>query len=354
MPFAVHPAFKREAFPLIRPDSPREQMSIHDSRLAPVALFVYNRPEHTRKTVESLQANHLAHQTDLFIFADGAKNGAGGAAIAEVRTFLRTIDGFKSVTITERERNWGLSRSIVDGVTQLCGQYGRAVVVEDDISTAPDFLTFLNFALDQYEDRPKVFTIGGFNLPISIPRHYPHDAFFSHRFMCWGWGTWRNRWELADWSVKDYPQFAASRERQKRFDRGGNDCSYLLSRHVSGRIDSWDSVFNYTHFQHDAVALLPVISKTYNIGLDGSGTHCRRAPFEQSALRREDRSDSYRLPDRLEPDPQISASFRRRCDRSLAKRVAHYVRDTLTPRRNLALLENCVPSEQAEIKPQDP
>lgn len=310
-------------------------MQVQNFGLAPIALFVYKRPEHTRMTVEALRANYLAQQSDLFVFSDGAKDAAGAAAVAEVRKLIRSIDGFKSVTITEREQNLGLSKSVVEGVTQLCVQYGRAIVVEDDVLTAPDFLAFLNCSLDRYAGQPKVFSVGGFNLPIPKPSTYPYDAFFSYRFMCWGWGTWRDRWEQTDWSVKDYPEFAADRQRQKRFDRGGNDCSWLLARQMSGKIDSWDTIFNYAHFKHDAVASLPVVSKAYNIGFDGSGTHCRRASYTQSALREENHSE-YRFPHFLEPDPYLSDEFRRLCDRSMAKRVAQYVRDNLIPQRKAA------------------
>lgn len=299
---------------------------------APVALFVYNRPEHTRQTLEHLRANHLARQTRLFIFADGQKDESAASQVLEVRKFIRSVDGFKTITVIERERNLGLSASIISGVTQLCTSFGRAIVVEDDVLTAPDFLTFLNRALDRYADEQTVFSVGGFNLPIPVPPAYACDAFFTYRFLCWGWGTWRDRWEKADWSVKDYPEFAADTERQKRFNRGGNDCSWLLAHHISGKIDSWDTVWAYTHSKHDAITLLPAISKVHNIGFDGSGTHCRRAPFVQTALAREAASVP-RFPDSLEVDRYFAAEIRRLCDRPLIKRFAHYVRDIFALRR---------------------
>ena len=41
--------------------------------LAPVVLFVYTRPWHTRQTIESLLKNEIARDTELFIFSDGPK-----------------------------------------------------------------------------------------------------------------------------------------------------------------------------------------------------------------------------------------------------------------------------------------
>lgn len=300
--------------------------------LAPVALFVYNRPEHTRQTLEHLRANHLAQQSRLFIFADGPKDKSAASHVDAVRKFIHSVDGFNTITVIERERNVGLSASIISGVSQLCADFGRAIVVEDDVLTAPDFLTFLNRALDRYADDQTVFSVGGFNLPIPVPPAYAYDAFFTYRFLCWGWGTWKDRWEKADWSVKDYPEFVADPERQKLFNRGGNDCSWLLARHMSGKVDSWDTVWAYTHSKHDAVTLLPAISKVHNIGFDGSGTHCHRPPFLQAALALESGSD-HRFPDSLDAEPYFAAEIRRLCDRPPAKRFAQYVRDCFVPRR---------------------
>jgi hypothetical protein len=297
-------------------------------RQAPIALFVYNRPEHTRQTLESLRANKLAQQSDLFVFADGAKNESGAAAVGAVRKLLRAIDGFKSVTVIERDRNLGLSKSVIMGVTQLCNEYGCAIAIEDDVMTAPDFLIFMNRALELYVDEPRIFSVCGFNLPIAVPKSYSYDAFCSYRFMCWGWGTWKDRWDKADWSVADFPEFMADRKKQERFNQGGDDLSGLLARHVEGKVDSWDTVWAYTHSKHDAVALLSVDSKVYNIGFDGTGIHCRRAPFKQNALP-SGGDTNYRFPDSLIPEPCFAKQIQRLQHRSIPRKFARYLCDRM-------------------------
>ena len=261
----------------------------------------------------------------MLIFADGPKNEQAAPAIREVRKLIRTIEGFKSVTVIERERNLGLSKSVICGVTQLCNEYGRAIVVEDDVLTAPDFLTFVNQGLQRYESESRVFSIGAFNLPIVAPLTYSYDAFCSYRFLCWGWGTWKDRWEKADWSVKDFPDFMADREKQKRFNRGGDDLSWLLTLQMEGKIDSWDTIWAYAHSKHDALALLPVSSKTYNIGLDGTGTHCKRAAFEQHVLEPGTSSD-YRFPDSVNVHSYFVAEIQRFHRPSMARRFVRFFR----------------------------
>jgi Glycosyl transferase family 2 len=296
--------------------------------LAPIALFVYNRPEHTRRTLETLLANDLAQQSDLLVFADGPKNESVASAVEAVRKCIRKIDGFKSVTIIERERNLGLSKSVISGVTQLCNEYGRAIAVEDDVLTAPDFLTFINSALERYADEPKMFSVCASNPPIVTPKTYSYDAFCSYRFMCWGWGTWKDRWEKADWSVKDFPEFKADREKQRRFNRGGDDLSWFLAQHIESRVDSWDTVWAYTHSKHDAVALLPVSSKVYNIGFDGTGIHCRRAPFKQNALATEG-GTKCRFPESIIPEPYYAKQIQRLHHRSISRKFARYLYDKI-------------------------
>jgi hypothetical protein len=302
--------------------------SAQSTELAPIAMFVYNRPTHARQTIEALRANKLAQQSDLFVFADGAKNETAVAAVREVRKLIRAIDGFKSVTVIERERNLGLSNSMISGVTQLCNEYGRTIVVEDDILTARDFLTFMNQGLQRYRDEPRVFSISGFKLPIVTPKNYSYDAFCSYRFMCWGWGTWKDRWEKADWSVKDFPEFIADRARQRRFNQGGDDLSWSLALQMDGKIDSWDTIWAYTHSKHDAVALLSVFSKAYNIGFDGTGIHCRRAPFKQNALSSEG-GNNYRFPDSVIPEPYFAKEIQRLHHRSIPRKFARYLLDKL-------------------------
>jgi len=299
----------------------------HLGKLAPIALFVYNRAEHTRRSVEALQKNDLAKQSDLFVFADGPKEESAWE-VEEVRKFLRRIGGFRSVTIIERERNFGLSRSIINGVTQLCQEFGCAIAIEDDVLIAPDFLSFINRGLDHYVDEPRVFSVCGFNYPITVRSTYPYDAFFSYRFACWGWGTWGDRWAKADWSVGDYAEFAGDIERQKRFNRGGDELTAMLDRHMAGKNPGyWDTVWGYTHSRHDAVAILPVVSRALNIGFDGSGAH-RYLPFGQVALVTTGEA-TPRFPVFMEPDPDFAAEIRRLHRVSTTKKLAHYVLDKL-------------------------
>ena len=126
------------------------------TKYAPILLFVYNRPEHLKQTMETLQNNPLAAESELYIYSDAARKDTDEAAVAEVRNYIHKITGFKSITLIEREKNWGLARNIIDGVTTQVNRFGRVIVMEDDLITAPYFLQFMNDALETYKDEPRV------------------------------------------------------------------------------------------------------------------------------------------------------------------------------------------------------
>ncbi len=294
-------------------------------QLAPIALFVYNRPEHTRRTVESLRANIWAGQSDLFVFSDAAKKESAAAAVEAVRKFIRTIDGFKSVTVIERERNFGLANSVIAGTTQLCEAFGRLIAVEDDLLTSSDFLSFMNCALERYADEPKVFSVSGFNFAVGAPQQYPFDAFYSYRSSSLGWGTWKSRWQKADWLVSDYQQFSADRNQQQLFNRGGQDLSDMLASQMAGRIDSWAIRWAYTHFKQRGLALLSLRPRVFHIGADGSGTHTRKGSLRQSPLTCNLKSE-FHFPRTVEIEPSLVSELHKLLRPSIARKIFRYLR----------------------------
>jgi hypothetical protein len=159
----------------------------------PVALFTYNRPEHARRTVEALGKNELAAQTDLIVFSDAPGRINDAEPVRRVREYIDTISGFKSVRIVPRSRNLGLARSVIDGVTQVCGEFGRAIILEDDLVTSSFFLSFMNKALDSYASEDRVGSVHGYWYPTGAPLP---NTFFLRIASSWGWATWARAWRL--------------------------------------------------------------------------------------------------------------------------------------------------------------
>ncbi|OOM77954.1 hypothetical protein CLPUN_21270 [Clostridium puniceum] len=242
--------------------------------LAPIILFCYNRPEHTKKTIEALKNNELAKDSIIYIFLDGPKKEHDKENIRQVERIIENISGFKEYRIFKSKKNKGLANSIISGVSQIINKHEKVIVLEDDIVTSFQFLTFMNEALEYYEYDDKIYSVGGYNIPIKIPKTYNESVYLSIRAMCWGWGTWKNRWEKVDWEVKDYSIFKNNRRMIDNFNQGGDDLSSMLRQQVDGKLDSWYIRWTYNQYKLQQYSILPTISLVNNIGFDNSGVHC--------------------------------------------------------------------------------
>ena len=244
--------------------------------LAPVILFVYNRPEHTKQTLEYLKKNKLAEESSLFIYSDGPKNEQEIFKVDSVRKIIHSIKGFKNIQIKEQDHNLGLAKSVLSGVTEIFQSYDNAIVMEDDIISTPDFLFYMNELLDFYRENKKIFSVTGYTFPIKIPSSYKHDLYFSPRASSWGWGTWKDRWEKVDWDINDYNDFIENKLLTEAFENGGSDLTKMLKNRKAGKIDSWAIIWTYAHFRDNSYCVYPVKSRIKNIGADLSGVHTNR------------------------------------------------------------------------------
>lgn len=240
--------------------------------LAPILLFVYNRPLHVRRSIESLLANELAKESELYIFSDAAKDEATQPNVNEVRQFIHSIKGFKEIHYVERTENWGLARNIIDGVTRLVNEYGRVIVLEDDLIVAPYFLQFMNDALETYKDEDDVCHIQAcdFTKDPILP-----DTFLIKWTGSWGWATWKRAWKLFNPNGQELLDELIKRKLTYRFDFNGKyGYTRMLRNQIKGKNNSWAIRWNASLFLADKLSLNVGKSLIQNEGFDGSGTNC--------------------------------------------------------------------------------
>ncbi len=260
---------------------------------APIVMFTYNRPLHTKRTIESLQKAELANQSDLIVFSDGPGSDKDIEKVARVRDYLGSIGGFRSIQINERKENYGLKRSIIGGITDVLKQYGKTIIVEDDLLFSRGYLRYMNRALDFYEGSADVFSVTGYCFPVEIPSGYEFDTYFFYRANSWGWGTWKDRWEKADWEIQDFEEFARSIRQVMLFNRGGDDLFEMLKLQMDGIIDTWDVQWCYAHYKNSGFCVFPVESLVHNIGFDASGVHRVKTDFYDVELSDIDSNDIH-------------------------------------------------------------
>jgi hypothetical protein len=250
--------------------------------LAPIVLFVYNRPQHTIETVEALLKNKLARESDLIVYCDAPKNIEATHQVTKVREFVKGIKGFGSLKIIEREKNIGLASSIIDGVTSVVNEYGKIIVLEDDLVTSPYFLSFMNKALDHYQNIKEVWHISGWNYPIDTSGI--NDAFLWRTMNCWGWATWKDRWGYFEKNTESLLDSFSKTEIYKfNLDGKENFWSQVISNH-KGKINTWAIYWYATIFKMKGLCLNPSQTFINNIGVDGSGVNCGQIDLYKNNL----------------------------------------------------------------------
>ncbi len=239
--------------------------------LAPIALFVYNRPDHTRRTIQYLKQNELAEQSQLFIFSDAAKDESQKEMVKEVRDIIGDVDGFKYVEVIERNRNLGLADSIIDGVSRLTQEFGSVIVFEDDLVSSEYTLKYFNDALKHYEKEEKVMHIGAYMYPLKAD--YLPQTFFYRAATSWGWATWDRAWKAFEPDIdKIISQFDAQKIHQFSIEGSMNFWKQIIE-FKNGRNNSWAIRWYASIFLRGGLTLNPLQSLINNIGHDGTGIH---------------------------------------------------------------------------------
>lgn len=240
----------------------------------PVAFFAYNRPIHTIKSLNSLSACHRKEDFEFYFFLDAAKSTSDAPSVEETRKVLIEKSETFSAKVISRRSNLGVAKSIVDGVSSLCESHGRVVVIEDDLTVAPDFLHFMASALEYYQDCPEVMQVGAYTIaPPSEPRN--EDAFLLPVTTAWGWATWASAWTKFSWIPEGWPGSFEDSEWRARFEiNGAADYVSMLEETLEGRNDTWDIFWWYAVSRNAGEVVYPLRSLVSNEGFDGSGIHC--------------------------------------------------------------------------------
>lgn len=249
---------------------------------APIALFVYNRPEHSRKCLEALEKNSLSKESILHIFSDGPKYNATEKelrAISEVRKLITEKQWCRQTVVHTSESNRGLAASLISGITELMTTSEAVIVLEDDIVTSPDFLQFCNEGLEKYEQDERVWQISGYMFPL---RSKVPETFFLPTVACWGWATWKRAWERYEPNPEILMKSIQAGKLEDRFNLNGS-YPYLpmLQDRINGRNQSWAICWYATVFLHEGLSLYPGVTRSVNIGMDESGTHWKGGGIQE-------------------------------------------------------------------------
>ena len=231
----------------------------------PIAVFCYNRPHHLKACLEAIDNSlkHLKEKLPIYIFCDYADSDA-------VKLTRKIAHSYGSATVIERERNFGF-HNIIEGISWLCNTYGRAIIIEDDILIAPDFLPFMVQGLDRYENNPRVFSISGFMYADAQPQN--PQLFFQPFGFIWGWATWKRAWDQYDYNANGWREYLSNRRNKHRYNCFNSiKFSKHLEKTMTGKWNTWDCQWSYCIFRNNGLVLSPHLSLIWNCGC-GGGVH---------------------------------------------------------------------------------
>ena len=243
--------------------------------LAPIAIFCYKRLDTLMQTIDALKKNEEAIYSELFIFSDGYKSEKDKEKVNEVRNYIKTIDGFKSIKLFEAPKNKGLAKSIIDGVTEIVNKYDKIIVIEDDVKVSPHFLSIMNRALDMYRDDNIVSCISGFSYPIDIKE----TTYFVRGAECAAWATWKRAWDIFEENGEILLTKLRTQKLEYDFDFDGTfPYIQMLEDQIAGKNDSWAIRWYASCFLNNMLCLYFKNSLNINIGFGNEdATHCHGA-----------------------------------------------------------------------------
>lgn len=302
--------------------------------LAPIILFVYNRPDHTARTLQALQHNPEAHLSDLYVYADGPKTTSDAEKVAQVRKLFVDLTGFRSIHVSTSNSNRGLANSIIRGVTEVIDKHEKAIVLEDDIVVSSIFLQFMNQALMKYAEDTRVAAIHGWNFPLRA-KNLP-DSFFLRGADCWGWATWERAWKLFEPDGKKLLKQMEEQNLSKQFDlEGAYPYTQMLRDQIAGKNNSWAIRWHASIFLQNGLTLHPGKSLVENIGLDGTGVHSVPAKaYETTVSRSKKLNFPYEVAENRQMRDQIIEYIWHSNRMSLLKRLKVRTKELLSKAKN--------------------
>lgn len=305
------------------------------SDYSPILLICYKRLTHLKATLEYLEQNENANRFELYIFVDGPKNKDVDETL-DVQRYIENYRGnFKKIYKTYRSRNLGLATNIIDSLTSVINEKNKAILLEDDILTSKYFLSYMNDALNQYENIGKVMHVSGYMYPLDTSNL--NDTFFLNQASCWGWGTWKRAWKLLDTNEKQLLKQLNTNNKIDTFTFDGwSDFLTQLQMNIDGSINTWAIKWYASIVIHNGLCLHPKVTLTNNIGFDGSGENCKVSQKYITSL----------------SGRKIEVNKLPLVESNLARQmmINYYKTSTSTPQKILHDLYNRLPSLRAFIK----
>jgi len=244
------------------------------ARDTPVLFLVFNRPEPTRRVLETIRR---AAPRRLFVAVDGPRPGneRDASHCPQVLQLIREgVDWDCRIEYLRRETNLGCRAAVSSGISWFFEQVNEGIILEDDCLPSAEFFQFCSSLLEKHRDAQRVAHIGGFNCQLG-KRRGTASYYFSRYFHIWGWATWRRAWRGYDVDMRDYPLFLREHGLENLFDRQSlrDYWKDIFDATAAGAVNTWDYQWVYRNLKDDRLAAVPNYNMVENIGYGTEATH---------------------------------------------------------------------------------
>lgn len=236
-----------------------------------VALFTYNRSYHTKMVLSSLKRNTIL-PSKLYLFQDGLRQEDDICEWKKVNEDIQKVDWCDTEVIIS-SYNKGLADSIVSGINYVFRDYDAVIVLEDDCVPTPNYIDFMTQCFEKYVNDERIYSVSGYSYPFALNKGQ-YDIYGCGRISSWGWGTWKDRWNIYRKDYELVKKMKRDKIASKILATWGRDLEEMLVGNVRGTCDSWAVFWALNVISKGGICINPYESLIQNIGLDGSGTHC--------------------------------------------------------------------------------
>ena len=249
---------------------------------APVLIATLNRYEHFKRCLESLERCTWAEHTDVYVALDYPPSEKYVAGWKKIDAFLQEKEkrnGFKSLIVIRRKENYGVGHN-KSNMAELCQEVRQAhasyITTEDDNEFAPNFLVYMNKALNRFENDEKVCCVCGYNRRIKVPETFNANCYLANDYVAWGVGYWsEKRMPVKYRSLETYKGFLRDKNTFKELKKQSPDSLRNIVTMLKINKLHGDVQINVYEALEGKYSLMPVISKVRNHGNDGTGLHSK-------------------------------------------------------------------------------
>lgn len=194
----------------------------------------------------------------------------------EICEYLSKINGFKKITIIKHSQNIGATANIQYLEEFAFKQNNRIILTEDDNEFSPCFLEYMNRALENFNDNPRILSISGYTNE-NLYNIMPYNIFPTIDVSGWGIGLWKNKSIIIkgnDYYKQAQKILLSSKQSLKLLST--YPAAFEMFIEMTKNKKTYGDVIQTVHnILNDTREIRPSISLVRNWGNDGTGENCK-------------------------------------------------------------------------------